>query len=528
MPKIRGGRWLGVALGLGFLLGKAPWVLGGAPEAQSLEGEVIDAKGAPLSGAVCTLTGPGLPAGGRSVTADEKAKFEFTGLIPGSYELTCAAVGHEAVMEKDLVITEAQPPFIQVALPPEVVVREKVEVTAKAETMSQEAIAPPAIISSQQLRTLPLVEQKFLAALPLVPGVVRTPDGRLSIKGVTENQGLLLVDSAETVDPVTGSFSIQVPIDAVESVEVRKTAYQAQYGRFSGGLTSVETKAPLGRWHWELNDFFPSVRIRSGHIVGIEDDSPRVYLTGPLYKDKLSFVESFNYDVNKQPVRGLAWPHNEIKKQGIDSFTNVYYVVSPQHLLTANLKVFPMREQFANINSLIPQPASSDYGQRGFSVGATDRYMFTSGGVLTTLFQYTDFSSYAHGQGPEDMLVTPNGWDGNFFNAWTRSSTQQEVLQNYQFGRLDWLGQHEIKVGGDFVHRSFAGTSLSHPVRLLRPMARRRSSLIFRGQVNCRRRIRNWPSSRKTTGPSTVRWPWIWVCASRGRPLVSLGPSRRA
>jgi hypothetical protein len=185
--------------------------------------------------------------------------------------------------------------------------------------------------------------------------------------------------------------------------------------------------------------------------------------------------------VNKQPVRGLAWPHNEIKKQGIDSFTNMYYVISPQHLLTANLKVFPMREQFANIDSLIPQSASSDYGQRGFSVGATDRYMFTSGGVLTTLFQYTDFSSYAHGQGPEDMLVTPNGWDGNFFNAWNRSSTQQEVLQNYQFGRLDWLGQHEIKVGGDFVHRSFAGTSLSHPVRLLRPDGTTAELIDFQG-----------------------------------------------
>ena len=55
---------------------------------------------------------------------------------------------------------------------------------------------------------------------------------------------MLLIDSAESVDPVTGSFSIQIPIDAVESLEVQKTAYQAQYGRFSGGLTSVETKAP--------------------------------------------------------------------------------------------------------------------------------------------------------------------------------------------------------------------------------------------------------------------------------------------
>jgi hypothetical protein len=456
-------------LGLGVFLTTALWAFGGTPQTQTLKGEVTDEKGSPLAGAVCTLTGPALPEGGRSVTTEEKGTFEFTGLTAGSYELTCASVGYEPVVEKELLISETQTPYVQVALPKEVVVRQKVEVSAKAETVSQQSTAPPATLTSQQLRSLPLVQQRFLAALPLVPGVVRTPDGRISIKGVVENQGLMLVDSAETVDPVTGSFSIQVPIDAVESVEVHKTAYPAQFGRFSGGLTSVQTKAPLSNWHWELNDLLPSPRIKSGHIVGIADDVPRAYLTGPLYKDKLSFMESFMYDINNQPVRGLAWPHNEIKKQGFDSFTDMYYILSPQHLISANLKLFPERVQYADINSLVPQPASSDYGQRGFSVGVTDRHMSTSGAVLTTLFQYTDFSSYAHGQGPEDMLVTPNGWDGNFFNAWTRSSAQQEVLQNYQFARRDWLGRHEIKVGGDFIHRTYSGVSTAHPVRLLRP-----------------------------------------------------------
>jgi hypothetical protein len=313
-----------------------------------------------------------------------------------------------------------------------------------------------------------LVEQKFLAALPLVPGVIRTPDGKINIKGVTENQGMLLIDSAETVDPVTGSFSIQVPIDAVESVEVQKTAYQAQYGRFTGGLTNVQTKAPSDKWNWELNDFLPAPRIKSGHWVGLADDSPRLSFTGPILSDKLSFSEFLIYDLNKQPVRGLAWPHNETKKEGFDSFTDLYYVSSPQNLVTGNLKVFPMHQQYANIDSFIQQPASSDYAQSGFSLGATDRYMFTNGGVLTTLFQYTDFDSYAHGQGSQDMVLTPDNWEGNFFNAWTRASTQQELFQNYQSGRKDWAGRHTLRVGGEFVHRSYNDISKSHPVRLLR------------------------------------------------------------
>jgi hypothetical protein len=438
------------------------------PETQILSGSVTDEKNNPIPGAACTLTGPALPQQGRPVTTDEKGTFQFTGLVPGTYQLTCAAVGYEPVMQGGLEVTEAAAPSLQMVLPAEVVIRQRVEVTGKATQVTAETTAPPAELTSQQLRVLPLAEQRFKAALPLVPGVVRTPDGRISIKGAIETQGTLLIDSAETVDPVTGSFSIEVPIDAVESLEVYKSAYQAQYGRFSGGLTVVQSKAPAGKWHFELNDFLPSLRIRSGQIVGIEDDSPRLYLTGPLWKDKLTFSESLMYEFSRQPVRGLAWPNNETKKEGLQSFTNFYYVLSPQHLLSANVKVFPERRQFADINSLIPQPASADYGQRGYSLGGTDRYMFTSGGVLTTLAQFTQFDSYAHGQGPQDMLVTPNGWGGNFFNKWTRFSAQQEVLQSYSFPHYEWHGQHDIKVGWNVNHRAYSGISQSRPVQVLR------------------------------------------------------------
>jgi hypothetical protein len=155
--------------------------------------------------------------------------------------------------------------------------------------------------------------------------------------------------------------------------------------------------------------------------------------------------------------------------QGYNQFTNIKDIVSAHHLATLNVHLFPVKEQFENISSLIPQTASSDFGQRGFSVGANDHYQFASGAFLSTLFKYTRFSSYAHGQGPQDMLLTPNGWGGNFFNSWTRASKQEELLQNFQFPGKDWRGRHVLKLGGSVIHRSFVGTSQSRPVMLLRP-----------------------------------------------------------
>jgi hypothetical protein len=241
-----------------FALSFAPQA---AAETPDLKGEVTDENGATISGAVCTLSSRMLPTQGLSVTTGEKGQFHFPGLLPGTYALVCAAVGFEPVNKSDLEITEAPPPYLQLALPKEVVIREQVEVKEKGETIATGNAAPPAKLSAPQLLELPLVEQKFKAALPLVPGVIRTPNGRINIKGATENQGLLLVDSAETVDPVTGSYSIDIPIDAVESLQVYKSAYQAQYGRFSGGLTKIETKAPSDQFRYELNDFLPTVRV---------------------------------------------------------------------------------------------------------------------------------------------------------------------------------------------------------------------------------------------------------------------------
>ena len=449
-------------------LGFPPIARGAFPDTQILRGEVVDQHNTPIAGAVCTLTGPLQPEGGRPVTTGRLGRFEFTGLIPGTYRLTCAAVGYVPVAQNEIQITASESPTLQVTLPTEVIVRQRMEVSAQATKVTNETTSPASTISTLALRSLPLAEQKFKAALPLIPGVLRTPDGRIAIKGAIENQGTLLVDSAETVDPVTGSFSIEIPIDAVESVNVFKTAYQAEYGRFSGGLTTVETKAPSSKWDFELNDFVPTPRFVNGHMVGILDDTPRMYFSGPLWHDKLTFSEAFIYDFVQNPVRGLAYPYDETKHEGATSFTDLYYVFSAQHFDSFNVKVFPYRRQYDNLNSLIPQTASADYGQTGYSIGANDHWLFTGGGILTTLVQFTDFDSYSHGQGSQDLLVTPEGWRGNFFNTWTRESRQLELQQSYQLGRKQLWGKHDAKAGGDFVHRAYVGTTASHPIQVLR------------------------------------------------------------
>ena len=239
-------------------------------------------------------------------------------------------------------------------LPREVMLHQTVEVREQTGTVSTEQGAPSAKLGGTQLANLPLTEQKFKAALPYLPGVIRTPDGRINIKGVPDSQGQLLVNSSEASDPVTGNLSIDVPIVAIDSLQVYKNTYDAQYGGFTGGLTTIHTRPPAEKWEFEVQNIPPNPRIKNGSLVGIADYNPRLYITGPLIANRLSFSEALAYDIDKQPVRGLAWPHNEIWTHDFNSFTDFHYVFSSHHLATVTANVFPLRRQFANINSLVP------------------------------------------------------------------------------------------------------------------------------------------------------------------------------
>jgi len=414
-----------------------------------------------------------------SVSTDADGHYKFSDVPPGEYTLGVTVEGFKPFAEA----VSLKPGDARVEGVPLDLARvvQQVEVHDKPTDVASVSASPTSTISARQFTTLPLAEQKFKAVLPLVPGVIRTPDGKLNMKGESENNGMLLVDSAQSVDPVTGSFSVPLPVDSIQTVKVDEEPYNAQYGGFSGGLTTIETAPPASNWHYGIMDFVPGFRGKNGHLVGLSGETPRAFFGGPLISNRLNFSENLSYDLKRTPVRGLAWPNNEVKVQGFDSLTTFQMVLSPRHLLSFSVNGFSNRRQYADISALVPQTASSDDGERGASVGATDVYQFGSGALFSTVFRYTFFDSNAHGQGPEDMLIGPEGWGGNFFDAWTRSARQVELLPIYQFPLKAWLGRHQLKVGVDLNHRSYSGTDSSHPIQLLRQDGTLAEQISFQG-----------------------------------------------
>jgi hypothetical protein len=408
------------------------------------------------------------PADGNALTADtdDAGRYEFKSLKPGKYTIAVSQQGFKPVT-KTVSVAPGQMAVEDFTLELETVA-EKVEVREQTQVISTESVSnPEATVTHRELVALPTPEEKIREVIPITPGVIKTQDGKLTFKGADENQSLFLVNSAETADPVTGSFSIAVPTDAVQSFAVYKTPYNAGLGSFSGGLTTIETKPPQEQWNFYVKNFVPAILGKNGSMVGIAQATPGVDFGGPLLGDKVFFSEVFQYDMKKTTIRGLPWPDDISKKQGFNSFTTLELVLSPKQILTLTVNAFPLRQQHVGINALVPEPASNDLNQKGIAVHLSDKYQLDSGAIFSAIAQYTRFDSNAHGQGLDDMLISPEGWGGSFFNRWSRRGKQFQFLPSYQFAEKHWLGRHEIRVGVDLNYRSYSGVSTANPVQLL-------------------------------------------------------------
>ena len=443
-----------------------------------------------------TATAPGSTS--KTTVTDSEGRYEFTHLAPGSYNLEASVEGFKP-WTAAVTLGPRQVATEDIALQISVV-EERVEVQGEATEVATQSVSATANVSEQQLQALPLRTAKFTEALSVSPSVIRTQEGKLNFNGQAESQGMLLVDSAENVDPVSGSFAIPVPVDAIQNMQVFNTPDSSAYGGFSGGLTRIEIRPPGPAWNFKFQDFFPAFRAKNDHLIGIANFTPRLEVGGPLIKNKLNFSSDFTYEFRRDPVRGLSWPLNETYVYSLVSFTEAQWTFSPKHLLSVNLNIFPSTALFTNINALIPQSASVNFRRRGFSLAISDAYQFDSGMVLTTVVRYTNFYTTARGQGPAEMTINPEGWGGNFFNAYWRNANQVEALPILQLPTKVWLGHHEIQFGTDVLYRSNTGSTVSRPIQLLAQDGTVAERINFQAPVGCKDLIRRSRDMRRIAG----------------------------
>ena len=448
----------------------------------SLQGTISamsnNGPGGSLAGANVNLTPAGSPKSPRSTVTNDQGEYQFADLPAGEYTLQVSLRGFKQHTEKIMVRGVTTQSF---ALEVEGV-SATVTVAVNGDDLNPTDAAPATTFNQNKLATLPLVNERFEDAIPLVPGVVRGPDGMLNLKGARSSQSGMVVNSANVTDPVTGESAINLPIEAVQSVEVVTNPYAAEYGQFTGAVTSVLTRSGSEKFHADATSFFPRPRRRGGSFVGVEAFTPRVSFSGPLLKDKLKFFQSFEYRYIRTPVESLPPLSRDTDLESFDSVSQIDWDIDDRNHLIGTLSFFPQKQRYVGLNTFNPQGVTANFKQRGYLLAVNERRVINSKSVLESSFSVKQFDADVFpSSGPAPMDLAPDIDSGSFFNQQGRQSKRYQALETYSFSPPKFAGEHFIKLGGGISYATFDGRNTSNPVNILRGNGTRSQTLDYRG-----------------------------------------------
>ncbi|MCM3871362.1 MAG: TonB-dependent receptor, partial [Pyrinomonadaceae bacterium] len=441
-------------------------------QAGGIKGQVvadITDKRRPLPGVVVNLGGERLADKKLQTISDDEGRYNFTGLTAGDYAVSVELQGFKKYEQKAIVQIDATVELNLLLQP--VALTETVTVTEDKTDAGKTESTTPGVITSTTLRDAPLVDQKFQDALPLLPGVVRGPDGTLNIKGTRPNQSGILVSSLNVTDPVTGSPAIELPLEAVETVQVYSNPYSAEYGKFTGAVTAIETRAGTNDWRYLVSGVLPRPRWRDGKLFGIGAVTPRIAVGGPISKNKLFFFQSLEYRfvrTNVPSLETLEERQRDIQRESFDSFSRVDYVINPIHRFTFSFSVFPQKLEFFNLNTFNPADTTANFHQRGWFLALNEQAAFKSGALLQSSFSVKQFDADIFGNSAVPYQITPERNFGGWFDRQHRESRRYEWLEVYHFAPRRWRGSHGLVAGLNYSHTNFAGSDITHPVQVVR------------------------------------------------------------
>jgi hypothetical protein len=437
---------------------------------------VHDQAGKPVSQAEAYLKRNGADV--RVTLTSDKGEFVFHGIASGEYELTVSKEGFEPLAQSVSCDSTAKTMEIEFTMIPKIERVEKVEVQASATVETEQASSTETNLNPQEVKSLPYRPATVTDTLPLVPGVVRGSDGEIKIEGSGEQRSALVVNSTDVTDPTTGRFGSSVPVDSVESISVYKTPFLAEYGRFTSGVVSVETRRGGEKWHFELNDPFPEFRILSRHLRGLRDATPRVTFGGPLLKNRLYFFEGFEYALHKTPVRTLTFPYNESKSESVNSFSQLDYVFSANHFLTGTYHLAPQHTNFVNLGFFDQQPVTPNF-RASSNVFTLADHLALGGTLLTSTVSVQSFDASTGAQGAAAMVLTPVGDRGNYYLSRQQDASRLEWLEALSHTIPTHTGTHTLKFGTTVSRTSNYGYLAARSVTIQDAAGRRLKQIDF-------------------------------------------------
>ncbi|HSB10324.1 MAG TPA: TonB-dependent receptor [Blastocatellia bacterium] len=269
--------------------------------------KATDPQGAVVGGATVSVKST-TTAVARTATTNEEGIAIITALQPGLYEVTVNGAGFAPYKQQANVTVGAK-----------LNIEASLSATAKGETVTVVAGESGVEVNTQTQELSDVISQKQLVELPTITrnpydlvaisGNVSSGDPNnmtmrgtgFAINGQRSASTNILLDGGENVDAFVAGVGQSVPLDGVQEFRVITSSFSAEYGRASGGIVNVATKAGSNSFHGSLYEFNRMSALASNDFDNNAQGIPKGVFTrnqfgysagGRVIKDKLFFFNS--------------------------------------------------------------------------------------------------------------------------------------------------------------------------------------------------------------------------------------------
>jgi hypothetical protein len=321
-------------------------------------------------------------------------------------------------------------------------------------------------ISSNTIARLPIARQRTIDALPLLPSVVRGPDGLLRMGGARPHEAPLLLDGFNVTDPATGTTILNLPFEAVKGAHVIRDPMAITFGSLLGAVAQIETRTGGDKFTGGLQGFVPRPRFQNPGFGRLEAIFPRAYVGGSAAQGRVRFFVEAEYNFERIVVPEVTEGQGpNIVEKTIPVFGRIDVRTSARNEVTLEGFAFPHGTDYLGLSPLRRTDASPTIRAHDLFVGVTNRYVFESPSVLTvqvgTFTRETTLSP--NGGGPS--FVSPLGWRGNWFSHVDRTAVRHMLNATYDRTIPTARGgEHSITLSGTMSRRRLRGTVEETPV----------------------------------------------------------------
>lgn len=239
----------------------------------SINGTVHDNSGAVIADAMVTLVNSETGVQ-RDTRTTDSGNYSLTEVIPGEYSLSIRKQGFSTAERKGIVLTVNQTLTFDETLALGSVTE---SVTVKTDTASVDVstAANGTVISSTEVKALPLNGRNFTQLLTLTPGAVsanvdqnasNSPNSFLgyrigttvfpAINGQGNRSNLFVMDGLVDQGVMGANYAVQPILDDIQEFKVQSLNDEAMFGGVTGGIVNVVTQSGTNAFHGAAWEFF--------------------------------------------------------------------------------------------------------------------------------------------------------------------------------------------------------------------------------------------------------------------------------